>query len=471
MDFSVVQGGYDHAPYVLDLHGSRHQIGWDYAALTSEQTSYTLTAFMSAVFPSAEDKFLFSTFLDFLWDELLMENTPQYFLDEIKGMRDYQEAHSDNGIEYPAHLVATRFYTVANLPADSQNIIAMLEQEFEQGLPTWLKNDINKIIKLLERLIHSCDAYGVWGSRTIGGLLYSSRNLDYASNTGINKYKLVIFYDITEDSGRKLPGYASIGFTDGLGALAGISQIGITVSEMNLDNSRVTFSGPPFPLRLRMVLEQGKDLESAMSVWNGTHNTNSFNFLIGSAPDALKGNNGAYALETIMGFTAQFPADSPIEAAATYNCSGANAADCRKWTNETGIVHIGRPLPEAVWRTNHGLSPVVLKTQEPLFNNTVFRYNLMNKLFNELQAAKQQIDDEIAVDIVATLGIKGVNYFTCAQDLQGDNVMSIAYAPGPRGKESPLGHMYIAWEAGSGSEWRPAACAPYIRVDLSHWIK
>jgi hypothetical protein len=372
--------------------------------------------------------------------------------------------------EATSNVVSQRFFTLANMPADPQNIIAMLEQEEEKGLPTWLKDVINEIIKILEHLVHSCDAYGVWGSRTDGGLLYSSRNLDYNSNTGINRYKLITMYTIDDPKfGGKLPGgtYASMGFAFGTGALAGMSSAGISTSEMNLDNSRVTFSGLAFPLRLRDVLEQSTDLKSAMTVWNGTRNTNSFNFLIGSAPDALAGKNGAYALETIMDFTGQFPADSPIERDATYFCKGDA---CHGWTSQTGDVKIGFPLPEAVWRSNHGMNPVVMKTQEPLFNNTVFRYMLMHDLFKGLKAAGKKIDDTAAVDIVATLGTKGPNYLTCDQKLNGDNVLSVSYAPGPRVKGgSATGHFYAAWESGSGDNWRPAACSPYLRFDMKDW--
>lgn len=137
--------------------------------------------------------------------------------------------------------------------------------------------------------------------------------------------------------------YASVGFSFGLGALAGMSKTGLTVSEMNLDNSAVTFFGLPFPLRLRYVLEaDGGNLKSAISVWTATNNTNSFNFLIGSATD-----RGALALETIMDYTGVFAANSPVEAASTVQCPQGNQS-CSKWTNETGIVKIGRPLPDAV---------------------------------------------------------------------------------------------------------------------------
>jgi hypothetical protein len=194
------------------------------------------------------------------------------------------------------------------------------------------------------------------------------------------------------------------------------------------------------------VLEKGTSLQTAMAVWNGTQNTNSFNFLIASAADSA-----AYALETVRGFTAVFPANSPIERAATVDCSGNSdqAKACHKWTTQKGVVQIGTPLPNAVWRSNHGVSPGVMPTQEPLFNNTVFRYNLQYDLISALEQTGELIGDTEAVGIVATLGIKGDNYFSCDQ-LAGDNVMSISYAPAVGG-----GHFYVAFESGSGKNWRP----------------
>jgi len=478
---------YSTAPCVVDLHGTHFEIGYDYAALLHTQTADTFRSFLTSIYPSSQDQELIMKFADFCWDSWLSKNTPQRFLDELAGMQAYYAAvgHPDTSGNYSlanatAYEVSRRFFTLANMPADTVNIISMLEQELEQGWPQWLKTVINDIIKLLEKWHHSCDAYGVWGSRTQDSLLYSSRNLDYASDTGINAHKLIQVFNIDDPKyGGVPPGgvYASIGFAFGPGALAGMSEVGITTSEMNLDNSVVTFSGVPFPLRLRYVLEEATNLESAMTVWNATNNTNSFNFLIGSAPDALKYKaspspaiNGAFALETIMDFTAQFPANSSIERAATFYCKG-NA--CQSWTNQTGEVHIGSPLPEAVWRTNHGFNPRVMATQEPLFNNTVFRYNIMHDLFENLAAEGTLIDDHVAIGIVATLGTKGVDYFTCDQDFgHADNIMSIAYAPGPRTPNAPssAGHMYIAWESGGGSSWRPAACSPYMMFDLAAWL-
>lgn len=46
------------APLVLDLHGTRHQIGWDYAALMHTETNEVYMSFISSVFPSSKDQAL-----------------------------------------------------------------------------------------------------------------------------------------------------------------------------------------------------------------------------------------------------------------------------------------------------------------------------------------------------------------------------------------------------------------------------
>jgi len=459
---------YEYKPWLVDLHGARRTIGYDYAALLHAETLQTFSTFLNNIIPSAEDQFLLTTFLDYCWDSFLVPYTPPEFIEELRGMRDWHVQHgSDFGVTTDS--VARRFYTLANLPADSDNIIAMLEQELEGNWPVWLKELVNEIIKLLEKFEHGCDAFGVWGSRTQNGLLYSSRNLDWNTNTGIDMNKLVAVYTITDPKVGVIPTYTSLGFATGLGALAGMSSQGISVSEMNLDNSKVTFSGPAFPLRLRYVMERSTDLKSAMYTWTSTNNTNSFNFLIGSANDAkVKGSNGAYALETIMDYTAQYGDNSPVEKAATYYCAPDK---CTSWTNQTGTIFIGKPIPEAVWRTNHAFAPRIMLTQEPLFNDTVFRYDLLHDLFVDLQHNGTVVDDNVAVAITATLGTKGKNFMSCAPAnfAHGENVMSVTYAPGMRA-QNKYGQFYVAWEQG-GANWRPAACNPYIMISMDRWTK
>ncbi len=71
-----------------------------------------------------------------------------------------------------------------------------------------------------------CSFFGVWGTRTVDGELYTSRNLDWTSDTGINLNKLITVFNIDNS----IP-HATLGFPGLIGALTGISAKGITTHE------------------------------------------------------------------------------------------------------------------------------------------------------------------------------------------------------------------------------------------------
>lgn len=64
--------GYQYPPYLLDLQGSRHQIGYDYAALLHDETVTLFTGFIQSLFPSAQDQYLINMFLDYCWDRYVI---------------------------------------------------------------------------------------------------------------------------------------------------------------------------------------------------------------------------------------------------------------------------------------------------------------------------------------------------------------------------------------------------------------
>ena len=102
-----------------------------------------------------------------------------------------------------------------------------------------------------------------------------------------------------------------------------------------------------------------------------------------------------------------------------------------------------------------------MRTQEPLFNDTTFRYSLLRDQFVARQ--HHHINDSDALEIAAILGIKGRDFYSCdpAQFGKGDNIMSVVYAP-----HRARPHAWVAFEDGAASEWRPAACNPYVLVDF-----
>ena len=90
--------------------------------------------------------------------------------------------------------ICTRGITLANLPGDVVDIVYVLIDEFTSKVPLTKKERM--IIPALKKLFakyqgHQCSMFGVWGARTKGGNLFSARNLDWLTDLGINKYKLL----------------------------------------------------------------------------------------------------------------------------------------------------------------------------------------------------------------------------------------------------------------------------------------
>lgn len=90
----------------------------------------------------------------------------------------------------------------------------------------------------------------------------------------MGKAKLVTVYTLDNQTA-----YATFGYIGFVGALAGMSHAGITVSQTNLDNAMVNFDGIAWPVRLRQLLAEASTLEDAETLWSANSNTAAFNFL------------------------------------------------------------------------------------------------------------------------------------------------------------------------------------------------
>ena len=147
---------------------------------------------------------------------------------------------------------------------------------------------------------------------------------------------------------------------------------------MNLDNSVTTFDGPPFPLRLRHVLEDAASLSEARSIWEATNNTDSMNFLIASARErsalAIEAIGGRFAASAPhQAFSAFFADNSTIERRATCTVGTKEGGTCGTGfvttpATSAGLKPIGAPLAEAVWRTNRA-TRLIIHHQSPRINH------------------------------------------------------------------------------------------------------
>lgn len=451
---------------LIELEGSPAAVGEAYGELmgVSAREAYAIqTAGKESLLPV----------LDFLWDCSLVNETPDYFLKELDGIKKGGAMAKVDAMD----VLVKRMVTAATLPSDTQNIEALIARETARhiNISTCGKRGAQllgpSLSKLKDMPAHGaghCDFFAVWANMTEDGRLLSSRNLDIEHDTGLAKYKLITVYRIDG----QVP-YATFGFDGFGGALAGNSKTGLTVSEANLDNLGVAFDGLAWPLRLRHILGNAKNLTEARNIWKETPNTAAFNFLLASSAEPA-GSPAAVALETIDTFTAEFFGDSPIEAASKFQCdfnkTKTDGSTCY-WPSDNKPVQIGHPMANAVWRSNHALHPTVMKSQEPLWNDTVARYFLLRDRIVEARN-RAPIGVDAAINITSLLGIKGRDYGSCSRaninTLKSSHtsaiVLSAVYDP------SRL-ETFVAWEDGANGTWTPASCNTYVQVQLTKFFE
>lgn len=442
--------------YVINLASStRYQQGFDYGFMLGAKVVEVYETFLASLLGGSGivDQAIMLALgeaLDWQWNDYLSKELPQDFKLEIQGISD---GAAEAKVKYIASVgkLITRTITLANMPGDIEDIIYILLREFQGD--AWM---LEKGLPLLDRATRGghCSMFAAWGSRTTNGKLFAGRNLDWNKDTGINKYKLVTVH---HPPGKAA--HATFGFVGLYGALAGMSEHGVTAHEANLEENEITFGGFPWLLRLRYVMENARDCTEAKALWEATNNTVGFNHMFSCAADAAEvakqpnsysGPGVAVAMETMFNYTAYFTANDPREANAMYNSS----------------VHLGAPVPEAVWRTNHGYDPVIRShyewSQAPS-SWSVERYFFISDTLAFYKKTGTDIGLLQTANITAIVGDKGKHAYQCENNTDGSNILSVAFAPTD-------GVVAVAWESGAKDGWRPACCSTYLQLDMKAWF-
>lgn len=429
----------DVRPLLIDLHGSRYDMGYAYGRLLGAAIEESYSLFIRSLLP---DKLLDELawaagerLIDWQWDRYLSAQLPQQYKDELRGIADGAAAA---GFPLVGRYV-TRIILLANAPGDPQDFLLILMREANQTLFDGWRD-------LPHKPAGFCSMFALWGSRTRDGSLYSARNLDWTKDSGINRYKLVAVFH-PDDGGHA---HATFGFAALYGALAGMSEHGLSVHEANLEEDEITFDGFPWVLRLRYIMENAANLAEARKLWASTNNTVGFNHMVASAADL-----GALVMETKFDYTAYFGANDPREAAALF-------------TDPTTKVstHIGAPMAEAVWRTNHGYDPVIMQHFEWSMSPSswsVQRYFFIHDAFVTYATNGVRVGDLEAVNVTSIVADKGKDPYVCQAQGDGSNILSVTFHPSS-------GRAFVAWEAGAGATWQPACCASYLTLDLGYWF-
>lgn len=448
---------YDAPVYLIDLHGTRFQMGYDYGFLLGPQVS-TLSAIVLGNLISHDPIELDAVkeFALWQWDSYLAKHLPSEYLDELAGLSagGLDAGYADAGA------YVTIFASLANMPGTVSDIKYILEQELFGGRIGVA--ELSAAVRALDVLARAnwqgfgCSMLGAWGSRaTPAGALYSARNLDWNTNLGLGMGKLVTIFHP--------PGayaHATFGFVGFFGVLAGVSAEGLSVHEANLEEGKfITFDGFPWVFRLRYIMENARNLSQALALFNATTNTVGFNFGFYSLADVVPGQytHAGANIETNAFASAVFLDDSPIEAAAMI-----------------GNTQIGFPLAEAVWRTNAPYDPLMradYSWSQGVTSDSQLRYMLIHDALVSYEALGVPVGLAEMINVTAIVAAKSEqepngNPYLCPPAGQGtpagSNILSVVNAPA-------LGMSYVAWENGMGAAWRAACCNTYVGLDLARF--
>lgn len=443
----------NYAPYLMDLLASDpYEAGFDAGVLMGKEYISNIESLFERLLgdkwyePALRD--VVYHFLDHQY-KYLAEQLPEEYKKEFKGLTAGGESIGLKGFKHDVGKIAQRGLVLANFPGSSGDLKEVIRDEKEREIARGGKWDHlfeKAILKLLDskegkNLVgFSCSNFGVWGQRTEEGGLFTGRNLDWMTDTGVTKNKLITIHHPKDGHA-----HADVGFAGIWGALTGMSAAGLTVHEANLESNDETFFGFPWLLRLRHIMTHADDLASAQELWLSTGNTVGFNHGVGSAKDGK-----ALLFETMAHNTAIFGSMDPREVAAEG----------------------GNPRTDAVFRTNHGFDPYTIAhygwNDTSAYKNSIWRYNLFAETFDFYEATEQKIGALQAVNVTALLGQKGHDQedaYKCDPEnySAGSNVLSATFHPESR-------TAYVAWESGSGADWVPASCNTYVEIDLSKFF-
>jgi hypothetical protein len=454
--------GYDSPYLIANISGaSRFELGYSAGTLLRRHAIENFNFLFQALFHGDELlEDILKLFMDVQYDLFATKQLPDEYKEELHGL---QQAMIDAG-EYEMRNLYQRGLILSSFPGSVQSNIEWLiidelglNAEHEQRraalkaraavLSRDFTSAVAEAMTAATRALHrSCSHFGVWGSRTQGGDLFSGRNLDWLANTGIAKNKLLTVIHPPE-AGRHA--HVAIAFAGLWGALTGLSSEGISVHESGDDNKMETMEGFHWTLRLRYIMERSVTIEDAVALWRATNNTFGINHGIGSASSSKY-----VALETKATYTAYFYDNDPREAARNVNGT-----------------QYGFPLPEAVWRTNHGYDPTFLATAiEPIPGPDTFaRYMLLHDTFVYYASlGNMTIGALQAVNLTAIVGDKGdpptyQRFLTCPAGTGGSNVISATFHPAQR-------VAFVAFEDGLDAKHKVAGCNAYATFDLKAFL-
>lgn len=308
---------------VLHVAGTPEEMGYQYGFLAGDRIGRNVQRMVGLFSEAGVPEPLVNLLLDNAWKRLA-PHIPARYLREMAGIAE--------GAKAAGHDLTLD---------DMRRITTVTNFDFykrEERIFEFLGEDGAALIDQMQQAgAMSCTMFAVWGSRTAGGKLWASRNLDWVSQTGMHEDRLV-----TVHHPQGLNAFVTLGYAGVIGGLAGMNEKGIAFSEIGAFSVREELDGTPWTLMARQVMEEAGNLEEGVNlIQNGKH-TLGYNYMLADGDPANAGTPlfrpRAAVFETNFACCETFYEDDPKEHAAC-------------WTDPEGrVIHYGLPMKEGVAR-------------------------------------------------------------------------------------------------------------------------
>lgn len=135
--------------------------------------------------------------------------------------------------------------------------------------------DLNEIIvaNFIPEMFH-CSGFALSGSATKDGTLYHGRILDYGCDWRLQEHAVLT---VAEPEGR-IP-FANVTYAGFIGSVTGMNAQQVSIGEMG-GGGRGHWAGVPMAILVRMVLEDAKSLDDAVSIFRDNPRTCEYFYVI-----------------------------------------------------------------------------------------------------------------------------------------------------------------------------------------------
>jgi predicted choloylglycine hydrolase len=447
---------------VARVRGTHREMGRQYGCLMGDKIISVMQVYTNATDPKDIKKTLIFRFCRNVWKRN-EPHVPQEYKDEIIGIA---QGAKQAGFEVTPQLIETGIA----LP----NFSDMHDKKLMMG--EFRPDDAKRLgFGAGFAFRTTCSSFAAWGGRTEGGRLFATRDLDWESKTGVGEYSLITVYEPSADDGSRRNRYVTFGYPGVIGAIAGMSEKGITIGEIGAVNTVETQEGTPWTIVMRRVLEEADDLNGAISIIEESKNTVGYNFIIGFGDPLGYGapgfSPGAVAIEENGEFISVFRDDDPKEKDSVWIDADGNPI-----LKDGAPVMVGLPLKEAVYRADSSFDLRIRRTQtasngparensdgDPRASGAYEKRYAPNYYMLEALAKGEAYSSEgreiFAAGAPSLVSAEETLRIMDAVSMKDSNILAVAY-------DATALEFWVAYESMRDGNWKPASDNTYTRFRL-----